>query len=33
MRTLDKLQRVLERRGIIFIDADSNGGVGVRLKK
>ena len=32
-RTLDKIQRVLERGGVVFIDADSNGGVGVRLKR
>lgn len=32
-RTLDKIQRVLERGGIVFIDADTDGGVGVRLKR
>ncbi|MDX2273946.1 MAG: helix-turn-helix transcriptional regulator [Hyphomonadaceae bacterium] len=32
-RTLDKIQRVLERGGVVFIDADGNGGVGVRLKR
>ncbi len=32
-RTLDKIQRVLERGGVVFIDADHNGGVGVRLKR
>lgn len=32
-RTLDKIQRVLERGGVVFIDADANGGVGVRLKR
>lgn len=32
-RTLDKVQRVLERGGIVFIDADAAGGVGVRLKR
>lgn len=32
-RTLDKIQRVLERGGVVFIDSDGNGGVGVRLKR
>lgn len=32
-RTLDRIQKVLERRGIVFIAADSGGGPGVRLKK
>lgn len=32
-RTLDKIQRVLERGGVVFIDADTGGGVGVRLKR
>ena len=32
-RTLDRIQKVLEKRGIIFIAADSGGGPGVRLKK
>jgi transcriptional regulator with XRE-family HTH domain len=32
-RTLDKIQRVLERGGVEFIDADTDGGVGVRLKR
>lgn len=32
-RTLDKIQRVLERGGVVFIDADTSGGVGVRLKR
>jgi transcriptional regulator with XRE-family HTH domain len=32
-RTLDKIQRVLERGGVVFVDADDNGGVGVRLKR
>lgn len=32
-RTLDRIQKVLERRGILFIAADSSGGPGVRLKK
>lgn len=32
-RTLDKIQKVLERSGVVFIDADSEGGVGVRLKR
>ena len=31
--TLDKIQRVLERGGVAFIEADANGGVGVRLKR
>lgn len=32
-RTLDKIQRVLERGGVIFVGADASGGVGVRLKR
>lgn len=32
-RTLDKIQRVLERGGVVFVDADAVGGVGVRLKR
>lgn len=32
-RTLDKIQRVLERGGVVFIEADKDGGVGVRLKR
>jgi len=32
-RTLDKIQRVLERGGVVFIDPDTGGGVGVRLKR
>ena len=32
-RTLDRIQKVLEKRGVIFIAADSAGGPGVRLKK
>lgn len=32
-RTLDKIQRVLERGGVVFIEADEDGGVGVRLKR
>lgn len=32
-RTLDKIQRVLERGGVMFVDADATGGVGVRLKR
>jgi transcriptional regulator with XRE-family HTH domain len=32
-RTLDRIQKVLEKRGVIFIAADSGGGPGVRLKK
>lgn len=31
-RTLDKVQRVLEEGGIIFISADASGGPGVRLR-
>lgn len=31
-RTLDKVQRVLEDGGIMFIGADAEGGPGVRLK-
>lgn len=31
-RTLDKVQRVLENGGVIFISADSAGGPGVRLR-
>jgi len=30
--TLDKLQTALEQGCVIFIAADANGGVGVRLK-
>jgi transcriptional regulator with XRE-family HTH domain len=32
-RTLDRVQQVLEERGIIFISADENAGPGIRLKK
>jgi transcriptional regulator with XRE-family HTH domain len=32
-RTLDKIQRVLERGGVVFVSADSTAGVGIRLKK
>ena len=32
-RTLDKVQRVLERGGVLFMGADANGGVGVRLRR
>lgn len=32
-RTLDKIQRVLERGGVVFVEADASGGVGVRLKR
>lgn len=32
-RTLDKIQRALQRGGIVFIEADADGGVGVRLKR
>jgi transcriptional regulator with XRE-family HTH domain len=31
-RTLDRVQQVLEERGIIFISADASGGPGVRLR-
>jgi transcriptional regulator with XRE-family HTH domain len=31
--TLDAIQTALEKAGIIFIAADNNGGIGVRLKK
>ncbi|MBU1385993.1 MAG: helix-turn-helix domain-containing protein [Alphaproteobacteria bacterium] len=31
-RTLDRVQRVLEEAGVIFIGADAEGGPGVRLK-
>ena len=31
-RTLDRVQQVLEERGVIFISADAHGGPGVRLK-
>lgn len=31
-KTLDKVQRVLEDGGVIFIPADAQGGPGVRLK-
>lgn len=31
-RTLDRVQRALERAGIVFIAADAHGGPGVRLK-
>ena len=31
-RTLDRVQKVLEERGIVFISADANGGPGVRLR-
>jgi transcriptional regulator with XRE-family HTH domain len=30
--TLDRLQQVLEARGVIFISADSNGGPGIRMR-
>lgn len=32
-RTLDRVQQVLEERGIIFISADENAGPGIRVKK
>lgn len=32
-RTLDRVQQVLEERGIIFIYADETAGPGIRLKK
>jgi len=31
--TLERVQKALEKSGIIFIGADSGGGPGVRLKK
>jgi transcriptional regulator with XRE-family HTH domain len=31
--TLERVQKVLERKGVIFIATDSGGGPGVRLKK
>lgn len=31
-KTLDKVQRVLEAGGVIFIPADAHGGPGIRLK-
>lgn len=31
-RTLDRVQRVLEEAGVIFIPADAEGGPGVRLR-
>jgi transcriptional regulator with XRE-family HTH domain len=33
VRTLERIQKVFEKRGVIFIAADANGGPGVRLKK
>lgn len=32
-RNLDKIQRVLERGGVVFIQAGADGGVGIRLKR
>jgi transcriptional regulator with XRE-family HTH domain len=32
-RTLDRVQQVLEERGIIFISADDSAGPGIRIKK
>lgn len=32
VRTLDKVQRALEERGVTFIPADASGGPGVRVK-
>ncbi|MDB5439962.1 MAG: transcriptional regulator [Caulobacteraceae bacterium] len=32
-RTLDRVQQVLEERGIIFIGADDSAGPGIRIKK
>ena len=32
-RTLDRVQQVLEERGVTFIYADASGGPGVRLSK
>ena len=31
-RTLDRVQKVLEEAGVIFIGADAEGGPGVRLR-
>ncbi|MBL8559184.1 MAG: helix-turn-helix transcriptional regulator [Hyphomonadaceae bacterium] len=31
-RTLDRVQRVLEDAGVVFIPADAHAGAGVRLK-
>jgi transcriptional regulator with XRE-family HTH domain len=31
--TLERVQKALEKAGVIFIPADSSGGPGVRLKK
>lgn len=31
-RTLDKVQRVLEESGILFVPADPSAGVGIRLR-
>ena len=31
--TLARVQKALEKRGVVFIAADASGGVGVRLKK
>ena len=31
--TLEKMEKALEKAGIVFIPKDSQGGVGVRLKK
>lgn len=32
-RTLDRVQQVLEERGIIFISADDSAGPGIRTKR
>jgi transcriptional regulator with XRE-family HTH domain len=32
-RTLDRLQKVLEAGGVVFIGADSAGGPGIRMKE
>jgi predicted transcriptional regulator len=32
-RTLERVQKVLEEGGIVFITADAGGGPGVRLRK
>ncbi|AYV45088.1 transcriptional regulator [Caulobacter flavus] len=32
-RTLDRVQQVLEERGVIFISADENAGPGIRTRK
>lgn len=32
-RNVETIRKTLEKAGIIFIDPDANGGLGVRLKK